>query len=601
MDELSDNVGKVKQTSGSNFLSCEPELIELMRQIDIMVEEKRNEWEQQVQSSDAQLKRMVEEYNLLREKSIAYEQTIGQLQQSLAGSQLEKNQLAENHKLVIKNLKQELNELKKKYNRLQKKTANHQNQKDAESNQIHFELESRKLEVKSLQEKAKVSELREIGLTKEVQILKEQLSNSDGENKKLMEKSDELQGQLSSFQSQLNRRREMLEDIERESTRKVALAETNSEKYRDKISQQEISINKLKKQLMNRNERSKTEDEKTEQFGKELENIRKENITLKELLRAKDENLQIQESKIKKKILENATLTKDLEDSNEQHKINQSSIQISPYRQENEPLKMQVNVLADQLDDKEAQLQISRLEISNLKIENRKLKDNILNEEEAEKSRAEALISQNAEKCSSQEKRLLEAEQENQKLMSQIKRLQTERLSRDNTQTLTETLNRSREMTMADERTRSALTDPLYERIKLLENQLVQHELSKSIVAPKSFVEDANANSVDKDADTFISMSSFSSSDVCLQLPSTGKTDATCEQESLLDSPNGTFIGAFIAGSQEREKVLLEEFASEEAQRDIELQKRIRKRVEDFKRNTDQAMRDAGLCTSNDM
>ena len=64
MDRFSDLLGTVRKNSASTFLSCEPELIELMRQIDVLVEEKRNEWESQMTSLNKQLQKKTD--NLIR-------------------------------------------------------------------------------------------------------------------------------------------------------------------------------------------------------------------------------------------------------------------------------------------------------------------------------------------------------------------------------------------------------------------------------------------------------------------------------------------------------------------------------------------------------
>lgn len=64
MDRFSDLLGTVRKNSGSTFLSCEPELIELMRQIDVLVEEKRNEWEAEMTSLNKQLQKKTD--NLIR-------------------------------------------------------------------------------------------------------------------------------------------------------------------------------------------------------------------------------------------------------------------------------------------------------------------------------------------------------------------------------------------------------------------------------------------------------------------------------------------------------------------------------------------------------
>ena len=114
MDRFLDLLNTVKKKSNSHFHSCEPELIELMRQIDEMIELKKEEWKGDMESVEAKLHEAHNENRIL----------IKEIQLLKTGLRDEKKSHActlTQYEKDVKLLKDDMARLKKKYVELQKK------------------------------------------------------------------------------------------------------------------------------------------------------------------------------------------------------------------------------------------------------------------------------------------------------------------------------------------------------------------------------------------------------------------------------------------------------------------------------------------------
>ncbi|XP_014374179.1 centrosomal protein of 63 kDa isoform X12 [Alligator sinensis] len=107
---------------GRGFLtSCEAELHELMKQIDIMVAHKKSEWEGQAQALEACLEVRDQELSSTRALLNEKHKEVGMLCQQLEGMEKAKQDMAVEYEQQLKKFQEELARLKRSYEKLQKK------------------------------------------------------------------------------------------------------------------------------------------------------------------------------------------------------------------------------------------------------------------------------------------------------------------------------------------------------------------------------------------------------------------------------------------------------------------------------------------------
>lgn len=114
MDRFLDLLNSVKKKNNSTFHSCEPELIELMRQIDEMIELKNQEWKTDVDHLEGQL-------NLTLNENAVLTNEVERLKSNLTQEQKAHSQTLSQYEKDVRQLKNDMSKLKRRYVELQMK------------------------------------------------------------------------------------------------------------------------------------------------------------------------------------------------------------------------------------------------------------------------------------------------------------------------------------------------------------------------------------------------------------------------------------------------------------------------------------------------
>ncbi|MBN3273004.1 CEP63 protein, partial [Polyodon spathula] len=139
----------------SSLTSCQAELQELMKQIDIMVAHKRSEWEAQSQAVQARLQAREEELHTARDLLEHRHKEVGMLRHQVEEMQEMKQELVSKYEEQLQGMKEELARLKRSYEKLQRRQLKEEREgaRSREEDQSEVSRLNRKLEefrVKSL-------------------------------------------------------------------------------------------------------------------------------------------------------------------------------------------------------------------------------------------------------------------------------------------------------------------------------------------------------------------------------------------------------------------------------------------------------------------
>ncbi|KAM5293429.1 centrosomal protein of 63 kDa isoform 5-T5 [Ctenodactylus gundi] len=357
--------------NGGGFLtSCEAELQELMKQIDIMVAHKKSEWEGQTHALETCLGIRDRELKSLRSQLDMKHKEVGMLHQQIEEYEKIKQEMAMEYKQELKKLQEELGRLKRSYEKLQKKQirefrGNTKNHRDDRS------------EIERLT--GKIEEFRQKSLDWEKQrlIYQQQVSSLEAQRKALAEQSEIIQAQLAN-------RKQKLESVELSSQSEIQHLSSKLQRANDTICANELEIERLNMRvndLVGTNmiilQEQQQKEEKLKESEKLLETLQEEKRELKANLQSQ-ENF-IQETKMQENLQAKAT--------NTQHIIGATSL---------ESVSATCKQLSQELMEKYEELKKMEGHNNEYRAEIKKLKEQIL---QAEQSYSSALEGMKMEIC----------------------------------------------------------------------------------------------------------------------------------------------------------------------------------------------------------
>ncbi|XP_045242896.2 centrosomal protein of 63 kDa isoform X13 [Macaca fascicularis] len=348
--------------------SCEAELQELMKQIDIMVAHKKSEWEGRTHALETCLKIREQELKTLRGQLDVTHKEVGMLHQQVEEHEKIKQEMTMEYKQELKKLHEELGILKRSYEKLQKK----QMREFRGNTKNHREDRS---EIERLT--AKIEEFRQKSLDWEKQrlIYQQQVSSLEAQRKALAEQSEIIQAQLAN-------RKQKLESVELSSQSEIQHLSSKLERANDTICANELEIERLTMRVndlvgtsMTVLQEQQQKEEKLRESEKLLEALQEEKRELRAALQSQ-ENL-IHEGRMQKEKLQEKVKAADT-----QHAVEAISL---------ESVSATCKQLSQELMEKYEELKRMEAHNNEYRAEIKKLKEQILQGEQSYSSALEGM------------------------------------------------------------------------------------------------------------------------------------------------------------------------------------------------------------------
>ncbi|NXO98414.1 CEP63 protein, partial [Certhia brachydactyla] len=282
MEALLEGMQRNGQGSGGFLTSCEAELQELMKQIDIMVAHKKSEWEGQTQALEACLSAREQELSSTKAALQEKQKEVGMLRRQVEDLEKSKQDMVREYEQQLKKFQEELSRLRRSYEKLQKKKTRSRGETNKGQEEDKFELSrlTRKLE-----------EFRQKSLDWEKQRLRyqQQVASLEAQRKALAEHSELVQTQLAN-------RKQVLDSVELASRSEIQHLTSRLERANDTICANELEVERLSMRLddLSEDNRMILEDqqrvqEELRQSKEMLEVLQDEKMELKAALQSQED------------------------------------------------------------------------------------------------------------------------------------------------------------------------------------------------------------------------------------------------------------------------------------------------------------------------
>ncbi|KAM6305190.1 centrosomal protein of 63 kDa [Aegotheles albertisi] len=407
--------GMKRNGQGSWFLtSCEAELQELMKQIDIMVAHKKSEWEGQAQALEACLSAREQELSSARAALQEKHKEVGILRHQVEDLEKAKQDMVREYEQQLKKFQEELSRLRRSYEKLQRKQlreARGDTSKRQGEDQFEVSRLTRKLE-----------EFRQKSLDWEKQRLlyQQQVASLEAQRKALAEQSELMQTQLAN-------RKQIVESVELASRSEIQHLTSKLERANDAICANELEVERLNMRVddLTENNHLILEDqqrvqEELRQSKKMLEVLQDEKMELRATLQSQEdfidssklhqEQLQKELARVTETLRRKELLIRALEEHLEERQLSSSGLehvllQLDVAQKKEQHLQSEVThlenslvssnarcvQLSEELDENIKELQSMEEHHTESKAEIKKLKEQLSRAEQAHSSELEGM------------------------------------------------------------------------------------------------------------------------------------------------------------------------------------------------------------------
>ncbi|NXY33528.1 CEP63 protein, partial [Pomatorhinus ruficollis] len=345
-------------SSGGFLTSCEAELQELMKQIDIMVAHKKSEWEGQTQALEACLSAREQELSSTKAALQEKQKEVGMLRRQVEDMEKSKQDMVREYEQQLKKFQEELSRLRRSYEKLQKRRTRSRGEANKGQEEDKFELSrlTRKLE-----------EFRQKSLDWEKQRLRyqQQVASLEAQRKALAAHSELVQTQLAN-------RKQILDSVELASRSEIQHLTSRLERANDTICANELEVERLSMRVDDLSEDNRVILEDQQRVQEELRQSKKMLEVLQDEKMELRATLQSQEDFIDSSKLHQEQLQKELARMTETLHTKECLIRALEERLQGKPLSSagleleQVLLQLDVAQKKEQHLQseVTRLENS---------------------------------------------------------------------------------------------------------------------------------------------------------------------------------------------------------------------------------------------
>ncbi|KAM9231356.1 centrosomal protein of 63 kDa [Leptosomus discolor] len=409
MEALLEGMQRDGQGSGGFLTSCEAELQELMKQIDIMVAHKKSEWEGQTQALEACLSVREKELSSARAALQEKYEEVATLRHQVEDIEKAKQDMVREYEQQLKKFQEELSRLRRSYEKLQKKQPREpRGEANKKQGEDHFEM-SRLT--------SKLEEFRQKSLDWEKQRLlyQQQVASLEAQRKALAEQSELIQTQLAN-------RKQILESVELASRSEIQHLTSKLERANAAICAKEMEVERLNMTVddLTKHNQMILEDqqrvqEELRQSKKMLEVLRDEKMELRATLRSQEdfidssklhhEQLQKQLARVTETLRTKEVLIRALEECQQEKQLSSPGLelehmllQLDVAQKKEQYLQSEVThlenrcvQLSEELDESIKELQSMEECYTESKAEIKKLKEQLSQAEQTHSSELEGM------------------------------------------------------------------------------------------------------------------------------------------------------------------------------------------------------------------